>query len=74
MKMKKYSIAIKADKKVIPIRLPVIQIDEDPTEKVREMIDMFGENLLEISIKVNKKKVGWFDQGGIPKSVNKKTD
>jgi hypothetical protein len=58
MKMKKYSIAIKADKKVIPIRLPVIQIDEDPTEKVREMIDMFGENLLEISIKVNKKKVG----------------
>ena len=55
--MKKYSIAIKADKKVIPIRLPVIQIDEDPTEKVREMIDMFGENLLEISIKVNKKKV-----------------
>jgi hypothetical protein len=57
MKMKKYSITIKADKKVIPIRLPVIQIDEDPTEKVREMIGMFGEDLVEISIKVNKEKI-----------------
>ncbi|MDC0033068.1 hypothetical protein OAJ57_00725 [Alphaproteobacteria bacterium] len=53
--MKKYSTTTKPDKKVIPCRLAVLQMDEDPTEMVREIIDAFGENLVEISIKVNKK-------------------